>query len=125
VSLVTQQAAFPEIFARFGQRGARKQLGKKPKFQKPNFDAARLDPELLPSIRTPDINGCLCPPEIEQDKASEMAILLTRQGQKWVVKRVDVGDGITRLIYCDGSSSLVSQEDVATLGLRFLPLTNT
>jgi exonuclease VII large subunit len=118
----THQEMFPDVFGLFSQRSTRQQPRKKLKLQKPSFDLSKFEMEISWNQKLLDLTASQQKTsEIEQE-SSDLAVLVTRQGQKWIVKKSDMGNGVTKLSYCDGSSSLITDEDAKSLGLSFLPV---
>jgi hypothetical protein len=119
------QETLPDLFGRFPQKGVKKQLRKKPRMQKLNSGFTQSDMEIPRFERVFDLNGRLPKSSGNENSSSDLAVLLTRHGQKWLARKSDAGNGVTKLLYCDGSSSLVTEEDAKTLGLSFLPVSRS
>ena len=112
----------PDLFLRFAKKGTRKRMRKKPKFQKNQIVLASVDAPMsrtdvlfdLAGRRRPEDSGTICD--------TDPVLMRTRNGQKWIVHREEMPGEMMKLVYCDGSSSLVTQSDVRTLDLSFTPI---
>jgi hypothetical protein len=116
------QELYPDVFCRFSQKGTRQRMRTKPKLRKPATDAALLG---LPISRTDlllDLNGRLPTKRDFSQTTDEIALMTTFHRQKWVVHRKDLGENLMKITYFDGSSSLLTDTDVRTLGISFAPL---
>jgi hypothetical protein len=114
---------YPDVFCRFSGKNTRQRMLRKPKPkpkpQKLAVDFAALSRPIAKSDILLDLNGCRQAPPAHQDVADEVAVLTTRLGQQWLVRRADRGGGVMSLTYCDGSSSLLTETDANTLGVTF------
>jgi hypothetical protein len=122
-TLSQYQTLYPEVFCRFSQKGTRQKMRKRPRLAKPSTDMAALDRPLGRADLLLDLNGSRPRRSRNQQTANDVALMTTSGGQMWVTRRIDATDHVTRVVYCDGSSSLFTDTDAKTLGIAFVPLT--
>lgn len=112
----------PDLFTRFTQKGTRKRMRKKPKMQKISMSLGPLE---QPLPRTEALIDISCPdplPPRPSTTNTTEAIMCTKKGQKWYVKKNQIQDSVTQVTYCDGSKSLLTDNDIKTIKIRFEPV---
>ena len=114
----------PDLFTRFSQKSTKKRMRKKPKLQKLNISPSTLTNHLdLTDILT-DLS-CVPKKETKVHTCNDsFSCMTTKNGQKWLVEVVPMDNGMKKLKYCDGSSSVITKADIETLHLQFDPVTN-
>lgn len=112
----------PDLFTRFSQKNTKKRMRKKPKLQKFNISVSNINQTLDVSNLLSDL-ACV-KKEKEDNKVCDdpFVQMTTNNGQKWLVQRFPVDSNLTKLKYCDGSSSVITSADIETLNLRFDPI---
>jgi hypothetical protein len=109
-----------DLFCRLGQRPSRPRPRRKPR--DPRVDLAPMSHPIPKADVLMDLNAGARREPGAPPTADATALLRTKNGQRWVVRRSDLGNGLAKLTYCDGSSSLVTAADAGRLGLTFAAL---
>lgn len=112
----------PDLYLRFSQKGTRKRMRKKPKLQKSVADLASIDLPMAKSDVMFDMAGRVQADDPSTTCDDDPVVMQTRRGQKWIVRREELPGDMLKLVYCDGSSSLLTQSDIRTLDLSFTPM---
>lgn len=112
----------PDLCLRFSQKGTRKRMRKKPKLQKSVSVLGSVDVPMAKSDVIFDLAGRVHGDDVRGECGQDPVVMKTRRGQKWIVRREEVPGNMLRLVYCDGSSSLVTAGDIQTLDLSFAPI---
>lgn len=112
----------PDLFTRFSQKNTKKRIRKKPKLQKLNIPVSNLNQSLEISNLLSDL-ACVKKKNEERELCDDPFVqMTTNNGQKWIIQRFPTDNNLTKLKYCDGSSSVIASADVETLNLRFNPI---
>jgi hypothetical protein len=109
---------YSDVFCRFGQKHTRQKMRRKPKFQKTVADLSFVTRPFAKSDIIMDLNGITRPPP-PPPPSDDLVLMTTKGGQKWIAKKTSQGNGVLKLTYCDGSSSLLTESDAVTLGITF------
>ncbi|OHT14120.1 hypothetical protein TRFO_03149 [Tritrichomonas foetus] len=109
----------PDLFTRFSQKNTKKRMRKKPKLQKVNIPFSTFNHHLDTNTILTDI-ACVRKSECQHKVCTDPFVqMTTNNGQKWLVQRIPIDDNLTKLKYCDGSSSSITPTDIETLNLQF------
>ena len=112
----------PDLFTRFSQKNTKKKARKKPKLQKLNIPVSNLNHSLDISNILLDL-ACVKRDNVSYKPCDDPLVQMTTNGgQKWIVQKFPGDNNLTKLKYCDGSSSVIPPADVETLNLRFDPI---
>ena len=112
----------PDLFTRFSQKNTKKRIRKKPKLQKLNIPVSNLNNSLDISNLLSDL-ACVKKNNEDRKMCDDPFVqMTTNSGQKWIVQRFPENNNLTKIKYCDGSSSVITPADVETLNLRFDPI---
>jgi hypothetical protein len=110
---------YPELFCGLGPKPARPKARRKTRDSKAAMDLAVMSRPIPKADVLMDLNGGARLKPVAQPVPRGTALMATKNGQRWIVRRSDAGDGLVKLTYCDGSSSVMTAADAETLGLRF------
>jgi hypothetical protein len=110
---------YPDVFCRFSEKNTRQRMRRRPKAQKPATDAGAFARPVPRAEVLLDLNGSARAAPQRAPPAGDVALLTTRLGQRWIVRRAHLGGELMRLTYCDGSSSLLMEPEARALGVTF------
>lgn len=109
----------PDLFVKFPNLNMRKRMKNKLKGSKQNvqetenshkYNLTKLD--VLKDLNLITTNNDVTFTMINKDNDDDKTMLMkTKGGQKWIVKKVDNDDKTSKIIYCDGSESIISERE--------------
>lgn len=109
----------PDLFVKFPNLNVRKRMKNRFKSNKQNVQETEPENQhnlnklsVLKDLNLITTNNDVAFTVIDKDDKDDQFVLMkTKSGQKWIVKKIDNNDKTSKIIYCDGSESIISERE--------------